>query len=124
MSWVVSNIVPILIVCGAATCSMLLFALMPRRVSGLVFGEEISSPAALLVARSWGLMIFTSGVLLVASAYHPEIRDAVLINAIAGKLGFVLLVFAGGGRYLARPAFAMALIDLVMIALFACYLAG
>lgn len=112
----------ILFVCGTLTCAMLLQALAPRFAVRFIFGEDIASASGLLMARSWGAMVFVSGLLLVASAYHPEFRLPVLLNAIAGKLGFTLLVFASGRRYLARPAFAMALADLVMIALFVCYL--
>jgi hypothetical protein len=123
MNWIDQNISWVLFVSGALTCSMLLQAFAPRFAVRFIFGEEISGAAALLIARSWGAMIFVSGLLLIASAYHPQLRLPVLLNAVAGKLGFVLLVFAGGRRYRARPAFAMALVDLVMVALFAWYLA-
>lgn len=124
MNWIEQNIAWVLIVCGALTCSMLLQALAPRSAVRLIFGEDISGTAALLIARSWGAMIFVSGLLLIASAYHPQFRLPVLLNAIAGKLGFALLVFVNGGRYFARPGFAMALADLVMVALFIWYLAA
>lgn len=124
MNWIDTNISWILFISGALTCSMLVQALAPRFAVHFIFGEEISGAAALLIARSWGAMVFVSGLLLIASAYHPEFRLPVLLNAIAGKLGFALLVFAAGRRYRARPAFAMALADLVMVALFAWYLAA
>lgn len=101
---------------------MLLQAIVPRFSAGFIFGEPVSSASGVLIARSWGLLVFASGALLIASAYHPEFRVPVLINAIAGKLGFVLLVLADAKRYLKRPAFGMALIDLGMVALFAWYL--
>jgi hypothetical protein len=124
MSWIDHNVFWILVISGVATSSMLLQALAPRFAVRFIFGEDIATASSLLMARSWGAMIFVSGLLLVASAYHPEFRLPVLLNAIAGKLGFTLLVLANGRRYLARPAFAMALADLVMIALFAWYLAA
>jgi hypothetical protein len=114
----------VLIACGAATCSMLVQALAPRFAVRFIFGEEIATPSGLLMARSWGAMVFVSGLLLVASAYHPEFRVPVLLNAIAGKFGFVALVIANGRRYLARPAFATALADVVMVVLFIWYLAA
>jgi len=123
-SWIAVNAFWILFVCGALTCSMISLALVPRAIVRLVFGEEISGAATLLMARSWGAMIFMSGALLIASAYHPEFRTPILINAIAGKLGFAVLVFANGRRFLARPALPMALIDLAMVALFAGILAA
>jgi hypothetical protein len=120
--WIAEHMFWVLLLCGAATCSMLLQALAPRFSARFIFGEEIASAPAVLIARSWGLLVFTSGALLIASAYHPEFRVPVLINAIAGKIGFVMLVLADAKRYLARPAFAMAVIDLGMMALFAWYL--
>jgi len=122
MSWTDHSIFWILIVCGIATCSMLVQAIAPRFAVRFIFGEDIASASGLLMARSWGAMVFVSGLLLIAAAYHPEFRLPVLLNAIAGKIGFTLLVFASGRRYLARPAFAMALADLVMVALFICCL--
>jgi hypothetical protein len=124
MNWIDRNVFWVLHVSGALTCSMLLQALAPRFAVHFIFGEDIASTSGLLIARSWGAMVFVSGLLLIASAYHPEFRLPVLLNAIAGKLGFTLLVFASGRRYVARPAFAMALADLVMVALFAWYLAA
>ena len=124
MSWIASNIFWVLLISGIATCSMLLQAIAPRVAVRFIFSEDIASASGLLMARSWGAMVFVSGLLLIASAYHPEFRLPVLLNAIAGKLGFTLLVFANGRRYLARPAFAMALADLVMVVLFICYLAA
>jgi hypothetical protein len=124
LSWIEQNIFWILIVCGVATCSMIAMALAPRSVARLVFDDDISNPSALLIARSWGAMIFVSGVLLIASAYHPAWRTPVLLGAIAGKLGFVLLVFANSGRYLSRPAFAMAIGDLLIVLLLVWYLAA
>ncbi|HEX3674812.1 MAG TPA: hypothetical protein VHU87_11095 [Rhizomicrobium sp.] len=124
MNWAAQNMFWVLIACGAATCSMLVQALAPRFAVRFIFGEEIATPSGLLMARSWGAMVFVSGLLLVASAYHPEFRVPVLLNAIAGKFGFVALVIANGRRYLARPAFATALADVVMVVLFIWYLAA
>jgi hypothetical protein len=121
MSWIGENIDWVLIVCGAATCSMLSMTLAPRFATRFVFGEELTSPAQVLIARSWGAMIFVSGLLLIVSASHPDFRLPVMLNAIAGKLGFTLLVFANGGRYSAKPAFPMAIADLVIVALFVWY---
>jgi hypothetical protein len=124
MNWIASSIFWVLLISGIATCSMVLQAFAPRFVVRFIFGDDIATASGLLMARSWGAMVFVSGLLLIASAYHPEFRLPVLLNAIAGKLSFTLFVLANGRRYLARPAFAMALADLVMVALFAWYLAA
>jgi len=123
MDWIRGNIQWILIVCGAATRSMLVIALAPRFAARFIFGEELATPSSLLIARNWGAMIFVSGLLLIASAGHPDFRLPIMLNAIAGKLGFTLLVFAGGKRYLAKPAFPMAIADLAIVLLFVVYLA-
>jgi hypothetical protein len=112
----------VLVISGAATCSMLVQALAPRVALRFIFGEDITNPGALLVARSWGAMIFVSGLLLIASAWHSEWRVPVVIATIAGKSGFALLVLANGSRYLARPAFGMAIADLAIVALLAWFL--
>ncbi|MGH6873223.1 MAG: hypothetical protein ACREHE_17135 [Rhizomicrobium sp.] len=118
--WITGHIAAILIVCGSATCSMLAMAIAPRFAARFIFGEELAGGAAVLIARSWSAMIFASGLLIVASAFHPGYREPVLLAAIAGKLSFVLL--ANAGRYRAQPAFAMAIADLIMVVLFGWYL--
>jgi hypothetical protein len=105
--WIADNFSLILIISGAATCSMIAMMLSLRFSVRFIFGENIASASGALIASAW----------------HPEFRLPVLLNAIAGKLCFTLLVFAGGRRFLARPAFAMALADLVMVGLFVWYLA-
>lgn len=122
MSFIVTNIHLILIVSGLATCSMLLQALAPRWAVRFLFGEEIVSASALLIARSWAAMIFASGLMLIYASYHPEVRLPILLYSIAGKLGFTGLVFANGRRYLAKPAFAAAIGDLIIVILLICYL--
>jgi len=120
--WIDGNIGWVLEISGILTCSMLLYALAPRTVHQLVFGENIVSPSAILALRSWGVMIFGAGALLVYAAYHPDFRDAVMLYSIAGKSSFILPVLFDSGKFLRKPAFPMALADVVMVALFAWYL--
>jgi hypothetical protein len=124
VDWITPHMFWVLIVCGGATCSMLVQALAPRFAVRFIFGEDITTPSGVLMARSWGAMVSVSGLLLIASAYHPEFRMPVLLNAVAGKFGFVVLVFANGRQYIAKPAFTMALADSVMVALFVWCLAA
>jgi hypothetical protein len=123
MGWIVNNIGWILVASGAATCSMLLMALAPRFATLFVFGEEPANASALLIARSWGAMIFASGLMLIYAAYHAEARLPILLYSIAGKLGFVVLVFAEP-RFRKARAMPMALADIAMVALFAWYLSS
>jgi len=121
MSWIVRNIDWVLIVAGVGTCSMLFQALAPRAAWQTVFGEEAQGAVAEFISRSWGVMIFAAGLLLIYAAWHPEARFPILLYAIVGKLSFTLQVFAMP-RFHRRLAFALALADLVIISLLAWYL--
>jgi hypothetical protein len=123
MRWIVSNIDWILIVSGAATCSMLLQALAPRLAWRTVFGEEAQGFVAEFMARSWGVMIFAAGLLMIYAAWHSEARFPILLYAIVGKLSFTLQVFAAPRLY-RRLAFVLAWADLVIIGLLGWYLAA
>jgi hypothetical protein len=122
--WIGNHIAWILIVSGVLTCSMISLSLAPRAMSRFIFGEEPASATALLIARSWGAMVAASGLMLIYAAHHAEARLPIMLYSIAGKLGFTVLVFVGGGRYLRRPAFGAAVIDLAIVLLFAWYLAA
>ncbi|MBI3678300.1 MAG: hypothetical protein HY243_16950 [Proteobacteria bacterium] len=121
MGWIVDNIRWILILSGVLTCSMLVMAVAPRYANRVIFGEEISHASHGLVSRSWGAMIFASGLMLIYAAYYAEARLPILLYSIAGKLGFVVLVLSKP-HFRKQRAFTMALGDLVIVALLAWYL--
>ncbi len=120
MSWIAANIRWILIVCGVATSSMFSMAVAPRFAVRYVFGEEASGAVSDVMARTWGVMIFASGVALVFAAFDVSVRTPVMVLAIVGKAAFSASVLMSNLRK--QRAFAMALADLVMVALFAWYL--
>jgi len=120
VSWIAQNIVWILIVCGVATCSMLAMAVAPRFAVRYVFGEEASGAVSDVMARTWGVMIFASGAALIYAAFDESVRLPVIVLAIIGKGAFSASVLASNLRK--QRAFAMALADLAMVALFAWYL--
>ena len=121
MRWIVQNIDWVLIASGMLTCSMLLMALAPRFAMRSTFGEVAEGPVANLIARSWGAMIFASGLMLIYAAWHAEARLPILLYSIVGKLGFILLVLAE--PRLRRPrALIAAGGDLVIVALLSWYL--
>lgn len=122
MSWIGANIVWILIVCGAATSSMLAMAIAPRFMVGYVFGEQATGAISNVMARTWGAMIFASGMALVYAAFVPTVRVPVMVLAVIGKGAFCGSVLLSGLRR--QRAFTMALADLAMIALFVWYLAA
>jgi hypothetical protein len=121
MSWIVRNIDWVLVVSGLATCSMLLMAAAPRFSMRFIFDEVAEGPVAALIARSWGAMIFASGVMLIYAAYHAEVRLPVLLYSIAGKLGFAALVFLTPA-FRSRMAALLAVADLVIVTLLSWYL--
>ena len=121
MRWIVQNIDWVLIVSGLLTCSMISMALTPRFAMRSTFGEVAEGPVANLIARSWGAMIFASGLMLIYAAWHAEARLPILLYSIVGKLGFILLVLAE--PRLRRPrALIAAGGDLVIVALLSWYL--
>jgi hypothetical protein len=86
------------------------------------FGETLEGPLADVVVRSWGALIALVGAMLIYGAYHPAGRPLILTVAGLGKLIFIGLVLAQGGRYAAHQAGVVVVIDLAMVALFTGYL--
>jgi len=123
MNWLSTNIQWIMLVTGALTCTMLLAAFAPRAVMQRTFGEDVESPAALLVVRSWGSLIGLVGALLIVGAFQPAVRPAALLVAALSKLVFVGLVLVHGPSYL-RTAGMFVVVDSIMIVLFGLYLIG
>jgi len=122
MIWIENNIGWILVVSGILTSVALLQAVAPRFGMMNLFGEEVIPSSALLIIRSWGAMIFVSGLSLIYAANHSEQRLPILFYSITVKLGIAGLVFAGGARYRKRQIFKIAAADFVMALLFVWYL--
>lgn len=118
--WIVENIWWVLVISGLLTCSMITMMLAPRFAMRSTFGEVAEGPVANLIARSWGAMIFATGLMLIYAAYHPEARLPILLYAIAGKLGFIVLALAE--PRIRAKAMAVVLADSVMVALLGWYL--
>ena len=66
---------------------------LPHPMLKLLFGVENSDSTTLFLARHWALLIFLVGVLLVYGAYHPAIRDPIMVVASVEKLVFAMLIF-------------------------------
>jgi hypothetical protein len=122
MGWIVTNMDWILIVCGALTATMLLPMIAPRFAFKHMFGEVADGPLGELLTRSWGQMIFSTGLLLIYAAYHREARLPILVFASFTKLTFAALVLSNGGRYARNLAMPVAIGDLTMVGLFVWYL--
>lgn len=120
MNWIIEHIEVVLWVSGLLTCSMLLMAVAPRRAMLMTFGEVAEGPVANLIARSWGAMIFASGLMLIYAAGHPEVRLPILLYSIVGKLGFIVLMLMQRGFW--RTGMIAVVGDGVIVALLSWYL--
>ncbi|HEY0302249.1 MAG TPA: hypothetical protein VGC36_12970 [Rhizomicrobium sp.] len=118
--WITQYIDWILIVAGVLTCSMLLMALAPRLAMRTTFGEDETGTLANLIARSWGILIFASGLMLIYAAFHAEVRLPILLYSIVGKLTFVALLVSEP-RYRGR-ALPTIVVDTVIVVLLSWYL--
>ena len=112
----------LMLVAGALTCTMLYAALFPAAALQSTFGETISGPAAEMVVRNWGVLIFLMGALLVRGAFDPAVRHVALLAAGTSKAAFIALVLTSGPDFLSHGAAVPVVVDSVMVALFAAYL--
>ena len=110
---------PVMLTSGALTCTMLYAAFFPEAALQSTFGEAIGGPAAELVVRNWGVLIFLMGGLLIRGAFDPSLRAPALVAAGTSKAAFIALVLAGGMPYLSRGAALPVAVDSGMVALFA-----
>ena len=124
MSFVAGNIKWIMLMSGALTCTMVYAVVAPQAALRSTFGETLEGPLAEIVVRNWGALITLVGAMLIYGAFNPQVRSLALTVAGASKLVFAALVLSQGGRYLGHQAGIAIAIDLVWVALFACYLLG
>ena len=124
MSFVAGNIKWIMLMSGALTCTMVYAVVAPQAALRSTFGETLEGPLAEIVVRNWGALITLVGTMLIYGAFNPQIRSLALTVAGASKLVFIALVLSHGERYLGHQAGIAIAIDLVWVALFACYLLG
>lgn len=123
MNWVTRNIRGIMLVAGALTCTMIYAAIAPQAALRSTFGEALEGPVAEIVVRNWGVLITLIGAMLIYGANRPPVRPLVVTVAATSKIIFIGLILAHGGRYLGHAGVAIA-VDLVLVALFAAYLAS
>lgn len=113
-----------LILSGFATAAGGLFGfLFPRLFSELVFGVRSPENLTAFLARHWGLLIFSFGVLIAYGASRPGVRIPILIAAAVEKLALGPLVFFGPVKRTDMMT-VMASMDGVFAALYLAYLTG
>jgi hypothetical protein len=119
-----SSIGWILVASGAITAAGGLTALLfPQPFLRLGFGVKSTDGATVLFVRSWGVLVFVIGALIVHSAYAPTTRTPVLTAAAIEKLALVALIFFGPVKRTTAMT-AIAVIDGVFAILYVAYLAG
>ena len=113
----------ILIVTGAVTAIALLQFIAPAPVLRMIYGEAPTDEVGLAVARHWGLLTFLIGALLIYAAFHPSVRDPVMVVAVIEKAALGVGIFGTSLR--SHPAAASAAAGDSLIALiYVLYLAG
>jgi hypothetical protein len=122
MKFIVAYIKWIMLVSGALTTTMIYAAIAPQAALRSTFGETLEGPLAEIVVRNWGVLIALIGAMLIYGAFNVATRPLVLVIAGLSKLVFIALVLSQGSRYLSQQAGIAIAIDLVMVALFTCYL--
>jgi len=87
-----AHIGAVLAVTGLITALPIILFVAPAPGLRLLFKVELADRAGLFMARHWGLLAFTIGVLLVYAAGHPAVRVPVVLAALVEKAGLVALI--------------------------------
>ena len=124
MAWLVDNMQWVMLISGGLTSTMIFAAIAPHAALKSMFGETLEGPLAEVVVRNWGALIAISGGMLIYGAYELDVRPFVLVVVGASKAIFSALVLSQGGRYLTRQAGVAVAFNLVIVGLFAAYLAA
>lgn len=112
-------VVPVMLLSGALTLTMLLPSFPPAVAGGALFDGLAQDGVAPLLFSNWRILIGLSGGLLIAGALFRPLRPFALVFAGLSKAGFIALVFTRG--YLDSLGQAVA-VDSVMIVLFIAFL--
>jgi hypothetical protein len=83
----------ILIVTGATTAMALAQFIAPASVSRIIYGAAPTEVVGIALVRHWGLLVFLVGVLLFYAAFHPAVREPVMVVAAVEKIAFSLGIF-------------------------------
>jgi len=119
MELLITNIHWVMLAGGLITSSMVLAVVAPRYLFRTMFAATAEGPLGDLLARNWGVLITLTAGMLFWGAYHPEVRDMVLVVVAISKIAFVTLI-------LRVPAFRKKavipiVVDLALSALFLAY---
>jgi hypothetical protein len=112
----------ILIVTGCLTATAILQFIAPTPVLRAIDGKAPTDEVGLALARHWGLLVFLIGILLIYAAFHPAVRDPVMVVAVVEKLALGAGVFGTSLRKY-PAAVAIAAGDSVIALVYVLYLA-
>lgn len=112
-------IVPVMLLSGVLTLSMLLPSFPPALAARALFDGLVQDGVAPLLFSNWRILIGVSGALLIAGAAFRPLRAPALIFATLSKIGFIALVITRG--FLESLGQAVA-VDSVMVLLFVAFL--
>jgi len=87
-----AHIGAVLAVTGLITALPIILFVAPAPGLRLLFKVEFADRAGLFMARHWGLLAFTIGLLVVLAAGHPAVRGPVVLRARVEKPGRVALI--------------------------------
>ena len=114
----------ILVVTGVLTAVALLQFIAPVFTLRMIYGEVPKDLASLALARHWGLLIFLVGALLIYGAFHPAVRDPVLVMAAIEKMALGAGVLDTEALRHRPLAAAVAVGDSIIALVYLLYLAG
>lgn len=122
MGTIERNIKWIMLVAGVFTFGLIYAFVAPWAALQTLFGASLAGPVANMVVRNWGALIALVGAMILYGAYRPAVRRFVLGTTAISKVFFVGLVIAGGSDFLGHLIAIAALVDIVVVVLFAAYL--
>ena len=95
-----SSIKWIMLVAGIVTCTTFAATIAPQAALSAMFGSHLTEPLADLIVRSWGLLVFLMGALLIYGAFNEPSRRLCIIAVGFSKIGFLALILLFGKQYL------------------------
>ena len=110
-----------LLLAGAATMTTSVAAIAPQTGLMLLFGTTVSDPLALLIVRSWAVLVSLIGAGLIYACIRPNDRRVLVGLAMISKTAFMALLLGFGGAYLGTT-WSMLIFDCAMIVFFAALL--